>query len=246
MAARPGVGKNRAMDWTSGCVAVIPCLNEAGSIGAVVAGVRKHLPTVLVVDDGSVDGTEGVARAAGAEVIRHSRCQGKGAAIRSGCAWAEGRGAGWVMLLDGDGQHDPADIPVFFACAEQQGAQLVVGNRMGDAGAMPPVRRWVNRWMSARLGRWAGQTWPDTQCGFRLLQLETWRRLPIRATQFEIESEMLLAFAAAGARIAFAPVRVIYLGGRSKIHPWRDTVRWLRWWRTVKREGPFQAPNRRG
>jgi glycosyltransferase involved in cell wall biosynthesis len=93
------------MDWTSGCVAVIPCLNEAGSIGAVVAGVRKHLPTVLVVDDGSVDGTDGVARAAGAEVIRHSRCQGKGAAIRSGLCLGGGAGR---RVGDAAGRRRPA------------------------------------------------------------------------------------------------------------------------------------------
>lgn len=237
MAGHPRVGNNQAMDWTSSCVAVVPCLNEAAFIGEVVAGVRRHLPTVLVVDDGSVDGTEPAARKAGAEVVRHPNWQGKGAAIQSGCTWARDRAFEWVILLDGDGQHAPGDIPAFFDCADREGAQLVVGNRMQGAQAMPFIRRWVNRWMSARLSRWAGQVWPDTQCGFRLIQLDTWATLPLHATHFEIESEMLLAFAAAGARIAFVPIRVIYQVERSKIRPWRDTVRWLRWWRAVKRAG---------
>ena len=96
---------------------------------------------------------------------------------------------------------------------------------------MPLVRRVVNRWMSKRISTAAGRPLPDTQCGFRLMTLEAWRSLRIQAAHFEIESEVLLAFIAAGYKVEFVPIRVIYKKEQSKIHPVRDTVRWFRWWR---------------
>jgi hypothetical protein len=100
---------------------------------------------------------------------------------------------------------------------------------------MPPLRRWVNRWMSGELSRISGRSLPDSQCGFRLLNLDDLARVSIRATHFEIESEVLFRFARAGLPIEFVPIRVIYKAEQSKIHPWRDTVRWLRWRRQARR-----------
>lgn len=214
---------------------VIPCLNEGGSIGRVVREVRAYLPTVIVVDDGSEDDTGARARAAGAEVIRHPKPQGKGMALCAGCASARDAGYEWVLCLDGDGQHAAADIPAFLACAERTGAGLVVGDRMAHARGMPWVRRWVNRWMSWRLSRLAGQFLPDTQNGFRLLKLAHWTPHPTAAAHFEIESQMLLDCLWQGVRVEFVPVTVIYARERSKIRPWRDTVRWFRWWRGAAR-----------
>ena len=94
---------------------------------------------------------------------------------------------------------------------------------------MPFLRRLVNRWMSADISRLAGRDLPDSQCGFRLMNLEDWARLPIVSNHFEIESEMLYQFARAGLSIEFVPIQVIYKKELSKIHPWRDTIRWLRW-----------------
>ena len=75
----------------------------------------------------------------------------------------------------------------------------------------------------------AGRDLPDTQCGFRLVRLDVLARVPLRTNQFEIESEQLLGFIAAGERVEFVPVQVIYRAERSKIHPLRDTLRWFRW-----------------
>src|SRR5881398_3226684 len=134
------------MDLPSRCAAVIPCLNEAATIEPLVREVRTHLPTVIVVDDGSTDATARLAEHAGAEVIRHARPRGKGAALAAGWGRARERGFAWALSLDGDGQHDPSDIPAFLKCAEETGAPLVVGNRMVDSAGMPWVRRGVNRW----------------------------------------------------------------------------------------------------
>ena len=214
----------------------MPCLNEARQIGPLVAAIRCHLPTVIVVDDGSTDDTGMAARQAGAEVIWHEQPRGKGAALIAGLQRAVARGFAHALTMDGDGQHSPEDIPALLSRADATGAALVIGNRMGNASAMPPARRWVNRWMSRRLGALFEENWPDTQCGFRLVRLAEWRALPFGTAHFEYESEMLCAYTEAGYRIEFVPVQVIYRGERSKIHPLRDTVRWFRWFLRCRRQ----------
>lgn len=222
------------VDWPTACVVVIPCLNEQAGIGAVVAGARRFLPSVLVVDDGSEDQTAEIAAKAGARVQRHPINRGKGSALQTGWKWAADQGFQWAMCLDGDGQHSPEDIPAFLRCAEATGAALIIGNRMKDNAQMPALRRFVNRWMSRRLSRLTGHDLPDSQCGFRLMNLEAWRALSIRTARFEIESETLLEFIAAGYRVEFVPIRVIYKNEQSKIHPVHDSLRWWRWWRRAK------------
>jgi glycosyltransferase involved in cell wall biosynthesis len=217
------------MDWPKHSAVVIPCRNEGAAIAGLVQAVRALLPTVLVVDDGSTDDTGQQARAAGAEVISLDSSQGKGTALRLGWNRARELGFTWALCMDGDGQHAPADIPKFLQCAERTGASLVIGNRMSDASKMPFIRRCVNRWMSRRISAMAGRELPDSQCGFRLVRLSALAAMRLDATHFEIESEQLLAFIAAGERVEFVPVQVIYKSERSKIHPLRDTLRWLRW-----------------
>ncbi len=218
------------MKWAEQCAVVIPCYNEAPTIAALVQAVRQYLPAVIVVDDGSRDTTAEVAAQAVAEVIRHPQNRGKGAALTSGWRRARERGFGWALCLDGDGQHAPADVPRFLQCAADTGAALVIGNRMTKPTGMPWLRRIVNRWMSRQLSRRAGCRLPDTQCGFRLMELDAWSRLPSQAAHFEIESDVLLGFLAAGQRVEFVPIQVVYKTRASKIHPLVDTARWFRWW----------------
>ena len=222
------------MNWSNRCAAVIPCLNEAQAIGQVVKSARRFAPTVFVIDDGSRDDTGAIAASAGAEVIRNVVPEGKGCALQAGWRYAMKRGFDWALTMDGDGQHAANDVPKFFEVAERTGAKLVVGNRMNDPKGMPAVRRWVNRWMSRKISALAGVSLPDSQCGFRLMHLKTWKQLPVEASHFEIESDVLLAFARADCAIEFAPIEVIYKSEQSKIHPVRDTVRWARWWWKVR------------
>lgn len=225
------------MNWSLECVVVIPCLNEGKTIGGLVKAIRRFLPEVLVVDDGSSDATSELAREQGAEVIRRDQPSGKGAALQLGCRTAREHGATWVLTMDGDGQHSPEDIPLFLNAALSEQARLVIGNRMSQTNRMPWLRRKVNAWMSARLSRAAGLFVPDSQCGFRLIHLESLHTLQIQTTHFEIESEVLLGFAARRFKIAFVPIQTIYGAEHSKINPVSDTLRWLRWWAGNCRSG---------
>ena len=218
------------MNWTTQCAVVIPCLNEASHIATVITSVQRHVTTVFVIDDGSRDNTAAIARKLGAEVLQHDHPRGKGAALQTGWLYAQQKGFQWALTMDGDGQHSAGDISRFFESAERTGADLIVGNRMAKPAGMPRLRFLVNRWMSERISGLAGMSLPDSQCGFRLMNLETWAKLPVNAAHFEIESDVLLAFAVHQCAIEFVPIEVIYKNEQSKIHPVRDTVRWLRWW----------------
>jgi glycosyltransferase involved in cell wall biosynthesis len=221
------------------CVVVIPCFNEGSTIAPLVDAVQCHQIAVIVVDDGSGDDTAESALKAGAIVVRHERNRGKGAALKTGLSLARDRGFDWAITMDGDGQHSPDDLPPLVESARSTQASLVVGNRMPHAEAIPWLRRQVNRWMSRKISQRAGRHLPDTQCGFRLVNLGAWAALPMEAEHFEVESEMLLAFVAAKHRVEFVPIRVIGRTRRSHIHPLADAGRWWKWWR---RSGATPAP----
>jgi glycosyltransferase involved in cell wall biosynthesis len=232
------------MAWHHQCAVVIPCFNERAVIASLVRDVQRLVRTVIVVDDGSGDGTAEVAAEAGALVIRHLERSGKGAALMRGFLAARERGFTHVLCMDGDGQHAVADIPAFFDCCEQTNAGLIIGNRFEDKGRMPVVRRWVNILMSCALSCAAGEKLPDTQCGFRLLRLSLLSAIETRSTHFEFESEFLLEVLRSGGRVAFVPVETIYRSEQSKINPVGDTVRWFSWLLPSLLRGLFRRSRR--
>lgn len=188
---------------------VIPAFDEAAAIGAVVREAR-HVAGVLeviVVDDASRDDTAAVAAAAGARVIRLAANLGKGAAVRRGVAAAAGD---VVVLLDGDGQDPPAEIPRLLAAIEA-GADLAIGSRfLGrfEPGAITAIDRAGNRGLSWVFGALFGVALTDTQAGFRAARRELLASVLPRlcARGFEIETELLAAAIGAGARVAEVPV----------------------------------------
>ena len=215
-------------------IAVVPCLNEAATIPKVVTGLAGRVRTVIVVDDGSTDPTASRARDAGAEVLRHGKSQGKGAAMATGWVRAMERGAEWVLFLDGDGQHDPVESLGFMESAER-GCRVVIGDRMRFPNRMPWIRRFTNRWVSRRVSRLAGCPVPDALCGYRLVHLPTLATLGLRSRRYEIESEMTVALGRQGFAIASVPITCEYRSERSRISPVRDTLRWFRWYQRACR-----------
>lgn len=196
------------------------------------------MPNVIVVDDGSTDSTADTAAKAGAQVLRHDKNRGKGAALITGFREARKLGYEWVLIMDADGQHSPADIPDFFSAAEKSHAPFIVGNRMTDPKTMPLVRRWTNATMSWLLSNYTRRVLPDTQCGFRLVKLSAFSEEALETSRFEIDSEMLVLFSQNAQSIESIPVQVIYANERSNIDVVRDSVRWLKWFRSLPRETP--------
>jgi glycosyltransferase involved in cell wall biosynthesis len=205
--------------------AVIPAFNEAGSIAAVVEGVRPFVDRVIVVDDGSSDETAARARAAGVEVIAHETNRGKGHAVRSGLARVFDGDFTHVLLMDGDMQHLPREAASLLAEAERSGAEVVLGERRFDRDRMPASRYHANRIGSRVLSWFVGTPVQDTQCGFRVFRVDALRPLQLTATGYEIETEMLVKMRRRGGRVSSVPVTAVYAGQKSKLRPLPDTTR---------------------
>jgi len=203
---------------------LIACYNEAPVIGEVVAGALRALPSVevVVVDDGSTDGTERAAAAAGARVLRLPVNGGKGAAIRRGLDEVRGD---VVVLIDGDGQDDPAEIPKLLEPLAA-GADLVVGSRFighFEPGAITPVNHWGNRFLTGVINVLFAASLTDTQAGFKALRNEMLRRVPLSAHRFDIEVDLLLGVLRAGGRVVEVPVRrAARQHGSSRLNSLRD------------------------
>jgi 2-polyprenyl-6-methoxyphenol hydroxylase-like FAD-dependent oxidoreductase len=206
---------------------VIPVFNEAATIGDIVERARLHGP-VLVVDDGSTDASAAVAAAAGAEIVSCGRRQGKGAALRRGFAEGLQRGAGWVVTLDGDGQHDPDDIPRLLKAAVEAPRALVIGGRLGGLGDAPrrvmPAGRLAALRVAGFFIDWLGAApIADTQSGFRVYPAALLAAVTPRHGGFVLESEMLLLAASHGFPVIEIPIAPIHFEDRrSRFRPGRD------------------------
>lgn len=206
------------------CV-VIPAYNEEKNIGRVLSRLRELGYTAVVCDDGSRDQTAAIARSSGAHVLTSPKNEGKGASIRRGFQWFLGRNFKAAVLMDADGQHEPAEINRFLEALS--GAPFIIGDRMRSPENMPFVRRATNGFMSWILSRCSGQTILDSQCGYRALCREVIENISLKTSRFEIESEMILQAAKRGFTIGSLPVRSVYRGGSSHIQPIRDTFRFI-------------------
>jgi glycosyltransferase involved in cell wall biosynthesis len=206
---------------------LIPSHNEARTIGGLVRESKKFADEVVVVDDGSTDDTSDIARREGANVITHPGNKGKGASVAEGLDYLNGRGFDAVILMDGDGQHDPSEIPKLVRRYEETSAKVVVGNRMNKADNMPIIRRLTNRFMSIIISVLAGQRIPDSQCGFRLISQTVLNEIRPSCPRFEMESELLLRAARHRLRIESVDIKTIYGGQMSHIIPVVDTIRFV-------------------
>ena len=209
------------------CV-VIPALNAARTVGELVQQARRHGFDVIVVNDGSSDRTAAIASEHQALVISHLRNKGKGAALRTAFEHVFRSAYDGVITMDGDGQHDPAEIISLVQVGELQHAGIALGNRLTDGSPMPHVRRWTNQWMSAIVSIVARQPIPDSQCGFRFIRKEVLNDVLLQSDRFEIETELLCRAAARRWKIISIPVRSIYHNEHSHIRPLQDTVRFFR------------------
>jgi glycosyltransferase involved in cell wall biosynthesis len=172
-------------------MAVIPAHNEDRFIAGVVLKARRHVGHVLVVDDGSTDETAWIAESAGAEVIRQPRNMGKAAALNTGLAIARQRAAAAVILIDGDGQQDPNDIPKLLAPILAGEADIVIGSRfMGVESNTPRWRVFGQQALTAVTNAASGVALTDSQSGYRALSARALAHMVFKAPGFSVESEM--------------------------------------------------------
>ena len=210
---------------------VIPCLNEAGNIEECVRRAQSVLAEsgltgeVVVVDNGSEDGSGEIARAAGAKVVDEPR-RGYGQAYQAGFDAARGD---FIVMIDADLTYDFEEIPRFVEELDD-GADLVMGNRMQNVapGAMSTLSRIGNPILSGFLNVVYRTPIGDAHCGLRAIRRDVLPRLDLRSTGMEFASEMVIRAARAQLVIREIPIALHPRGGESKLSPFRDGWRHLR------------------
>jgi glycosyltransferase involved in cell wall biosynthesis len=207
--------------------AVIPALNAQRTIARVVVESRAHVEPVIVIDDGCSDSTGEVARAVGATVLRHDVNRGKGAALKTGFAWALQNGFDAVITLDADGQHLASDIPKFIDAFRRTNADLVVGGRAHLFAHMLPRRRNANQFSAWAISRFSGAAITDSQSGFRLYSANLLRTLTLHTDGFDLESEVIVLAGRRGLKIETIAIDLGFVDGiaTSYYKPLRDTLR---------------------
>jgi glycosyltransferase involved in cell wall biosynthesis len=187
---------------------------------------------ICIVDDASNDGTYEFCIDSGIDCVRHHRNRGKGAALRTGFSHlisTKGVGCDWILTMDADGQHSPADIPRFLAESKKNPALgICIGARDMRLRSMPPARIISNRLTSLILSVLTGRRISDSQCGYRLYSADFIKSIQIEYNRFQAESELIQKAAAKHFPIRFTGVRTLYLkGGPSHISHLSDTLRWI-------------------
>jgi len=210
--------------------AVIPAFNEAATIRDIAARTRRHVPVVVVVDDGSTDGTSSALTGSGAALIRNNRNRGKAFSLAEGAKHAIARGAEAILTLDGDGQHRPEDIPRLAKAHERDPSAVIIGSRLHNRNNIPRDRYLANRFANFWIAWAAGQPIADSQSGFRIYPAGLFRELSPRAERdpgFVFESEILIEAGRRGIRITDVPVSAVYpeRGRRSYFRPVLDFAR---------------------
>jgi glycosyltransferase involved in cell wall biosynthesis len=222
-----------AMSTPGSIVALIPAYNAEAFVADVIRVASQHVP-VIAVNDGSKDGTLSALGRTGATVIDQQPNQGKGAALKRGFRAALDSGAAAVIQLDADGQHDPAEIPLFLERFRATAADLIIGER--DFSQMPLVRR-----MSNTIGRkafsWAmRRRIRDNQSGYRLLSRRLMEAVLASGERgYEFEMDMIVVCVKRGWRIEGVPIRTIYGEETSNIKPLQHVVHFFRMVRQARR-----------
>ncbi len=204
---------------------VIPARNEALSLGSLIARLRAVVPDaeLIVIDDGSTDETAAIARAAGAQVIRHPYGMGNGAAVKTGARAARGD---VLVFMDADGQHDPADIPRLLEKLAA-GYDMVVGARR--RGSQASLGRGVANRVYNRLASFmTGQRIEDLTSGFRAVRAAKFREfLHLLPNGFSYPTTITMAFFRSAYPVAYVPIDAARRMGKSHIRPLRDGMRFF-------------------
>jgi glycosyltransferase involved in cell wall biosynthesis len=202
----------------SSVVVGIPALNEERTIAKVVVRASEYAGTVVVVDDGSEDDTALIARKLGAVVLRHDRNLGKGAALRDCFEYANQTGANVLVTLDGDGQHDPTNIPKLVDVLRDENADVVIGSRMTRPRDMPRYRWLGVRSLDRAVGVKVDGRVVDAQSGFRAYSNRAIKTLVAAEYGMGADAEVIMRASEAGMRIVEVPVTMRYAEMNGSTH----------------------------
>ncbi|HVE54874.1 MAG TPA: glycosyltransferase family 2 protein [Ramlibacter sp.] len=194
----------------------IPAYQEAATIRALAQEALKQSPNVMVVDDGSTDGTAAQLHGLPVTLLVHAENRGKEASLRTAFAHALSLDAECVVALDGDGQHDPADAPLLLAAWRARPRHIVIGSRLHDRSQFPLARWRANRFACFWISWAAGHPIADSQSGFRVYPAEVMRLAlgrRVRGSRFTFESEVLIEAAHRG-----HPTLAVAIPGRYPQH----------------------------
>jgi glycosyltransferase involved in cell wall biosynthesis len=190
---------------------VIPALNEALRIREVVQGALQHCPNVIVIDDGSDDGTAERIADLPVTLLRHPRRMGKGASLRDGFHEALRRGFAGVLTMDGDGQHAPADIPRLLAAAARHPGHVVIGARLRKRALQPTYRRLANEFGDWGIAWGTGYRIADSQSGQRYYPAPVCALAECEGEDFVFEAQILISAARTlGTRCVSVPIECRY------------------------------------
>ena len=187
---------------------VLPGHNEEDRLAEVLEDVLRRYDNVIFVDDGSTDRTYEIAAASGAITLSHITNLGKGAALRTGCDFALSKGADVIVVMDSDGQHDPAEIPKFLKALDG-GSDIVVGCRKWNSD-MPFVMKLGNYGLHKISSMMFKVDVSDTQSGFRAFTAESYPRIRWESNDYSMESEMLARIHSEGLKVSTVGIRTIY------------------------------------
>lgn len=187
--------------------AVIAAYNEQEHIKKVVEKTKEYVNEVIVVDDGSKDGTKELAKQAGATVLSHVVNLGKGAALKTGCDYSLENGADIIITIDADMQHNPADIPRLLEAVK--GCKVVLSYRQYSK-AMPAILKFGNHFINKTIKFLYGLEIKDSQCGYRAFTSDAYKKLRWKASDYSIESEMIAKIGKHKLSYAEIPIETVY------------------------------------
>ena len=189
---------------------IVPVYNNVGTINGVVQRILRFCQDVIVVDDGSTDGSSDSLEDLGAVVVRYEKNRGKGYALKTGFKEAKARGFERAITIDADGQHFPEDIPAFAAEAKKHPDAMLVGSRNLRMENMPGGNTFANKFSNFWFRLQTGVNLPDTQSGFRLYQLNRIGKLHLLTSRYEAELELLVFLCWKGVQMRPVGIRVYY------------------------------------
>ncbi len=206
---------------------IIPAYNEEKNIRKLIEELFKKgfkRNEIIIIDDGSQDKTADEAKGKGVYVIRNKKNMGKGYAQKLGFLFARKKGFKYVITMDADGQHSVDDIDKFL---KNKKYDMVIGRRRISKKIMPLDRVISNTLTSLVVSILSSKRIKDSQCGYRLLNLSKILKIPITSKKYEAESELLIKACRAGLSIKEVPIVTVYDRGKSHIHRFKDTLRFL-------------------